>query len=84
MKNSIDLKQCLHIYDKVVSEGEAVDGCYHLNGMKAWTDFDGYNCFLQYPDVTVTLMFHGKYDVQFSSTDSLNKFDKKLISLDLD
>lgn len=84
MKNSIDLKQCLSVYDKVTSQGETKDGCYYLDGFKAWTDFDGYNCFLQYQDVTVTLMFHGKYDVQFSHADSLKMFEKKLISVTTD
>ena len=81
MKNSIDLKRCLSVYDKITTNGELRDGKYHYQGMEAWTDFDGYTCYLLYADVTVTLMFHGKYDVQFKDNDSLKRFDNKLHEL---
>lgn len=84
MKNSIDLKSCLSVYDKVISQGEKSGEEYTLEGIKAWTDFDGYNCFLQYKDVTITLMFHGKYDVKFEQAESLTLFEKKLIAMTTD
>ena len=81
MKNSIDLKQCLLAYDVVCQKGKSVDGRHEYLGVTAWTDFDGYHCFLKYKDVEMTLMFHGKYDIQFTSADNLRQFEKKLIEL---
>ena len=80
MKNSIDLKQCLLVYNKVTSQGALLDGKYQLSGVKAWSDFDGYHCFLEYRDVVMTLMFHGKYDIQFSDPEAVKRFEKKLNS----
>ena len=84
MKNSIDLKTCLSVYDRVMSEGKNSGEYREFKGLRAWTDFDGYHCFLQFKDVTVTLMFHGKYDVQFENADSLKMFEKKLIDVTTD
>ena len=83
MKNSIDLKRCLLIFDKVSSLGEKRDDKHHYQGLTAWMDFDGYNCYLSYNDVVLTLMFHGKYDIQFEQPDSLTQFEKKLQNFDL-
>ena len=81
MKNSVDLKRCLIAYNAITSKGELKAGKYHYQGLQAWAEFDGYHCFLAYGDVVVTLMFHGKYDVQFADKDSLKRFDKKLYEL---
>lgn len=78
MKNSIDIKRCLLVFDKVLTSGTQKDGRYQYQGFEAWTDFDGYTCYLSFNDVVVTLMFHSKYDVQFATTESLIKFEKKI------
>ena len=81
MKNSLDLKQCLLAYDVICQKGEAKGGKHQYLGVTAWTDFDGYHCFLEFKDLTITLMFHGKYDIQFESSETLRLFEKKLIEL---
>jgi len=81
MKNSIDLKRCLLAYDLVCKNGKLTSGRYEYSGLTAWTDFDGYHCFLNFKDVEMTLMFHGKYDIQFKSAESLRLFEKKLIEV---
>lgn len=83
MKNSIDLKRCLMIFDKVMSDGEKKEDKFHYEGLEAWSDFDGYNCYLSLNDVMLTMMFHGKYDIQFGSADSFQKFEKKLATFKL-
>lgn len=83
MKNSIDLKRCLLIFDKVQTLGEKQGDKHVYQGLTAWTDFDGYTCFLAFNDVTLTMMFHGKYDITFSNEENLAKFEKKLANFDL-
>ena len=83
MKNSIDLKRCLLIFDKVLSLGEKQGEKHHYLGLVAWTDFDGYTCFLAFNNVTLTMMFHGKYEIEFADQDSLTKFEKKLAHFEL-
>lgn len=83
MKNSLDVKRCLLIFDKILKQGEKNGEKYLLKGLEAWTDFDGYNCYLSFNNVIVTIMFHSKYDIQFESQDALLKFEKKLQAFDL-
>ena len=78
MQNLLDLKNCLSIFDHVLSKGEKVDGGYMFDGLKAWHDFDGYQCYLYYDKVTLTMMFHGKYDVDYPDKAHLDAFEKKL------
>ncbi|WP_448211414.1 DUF3081 family protein [Colwellia sp. MEBiC06753] len=82
MQNQLDAKYCLSIFNKVMSCGESTQRndsnkvCWQ--GLQAWTDFDGYTCYLQFNDVTVTLMFHGKYAVESPNDEAWQAFIKKL------
>ena len=83
MQNSIDLKTCLRVFNEITSKGERCDHYFEYHGFKAWSDFDGYTCFLQYNQVTMTLMFHGKYEIDCPSKDALAAFEQKLMQFAL-
>lgn len=76
MKNSIDIKQLLNVFNKVTREGVKKEDRYVLNQIVAWTDFDGYTCFMEYKDVKITIYFHNKYHVEAPNERSLEAFEE--------
>jgi len=58
-----------------------VTGIYEFAGIRAANDFDGYTCWLAYKDLTITLLFHGKYDFDYKDEDTLKAFFKKIAVL---
>ena len=47
MKNEIDSRFILRIFEKIRQHGKSEGGEYHLGGLKAFTDFDGYTVFIE-------------------------------------
>lgn len=78
MENRLDLKRCLTVFNAVQTRGEKQAEYYNLEGFKAWSDFDGYTCFLQFNQTKVTLMFHGKYHIDCPNEQAFDEFEKKL------
>ena len=81
MHNELDIKYCLSVFNKVLSDGEVSEGKRHWHGLSAWADFDGYTCYLQFNQVVVTLLFHGKYAVEMPNDDAWQQFLKKINGL---
>ncbi|MBM7071872.1 DUF3081 family protein [Shewanella sp. 202IG2-18] len=81
MENQIDVKHCLNVFNLVRTHGEKHQSVYSFKGFKAWTDFDGYTCYLQYGNATLTLLFHGKYHFDYSSHHDFDLFMKKISQL---
>ncbi|WP_371188098.1 DUF3081 family protein [Thalassotalea maritima] len=81
MENLIDNKLALAAFAEITNKGDKHDDKFEYQGIAAWQDFDGYTCFLGYKDVLMTLMFHGKYDIEFDDKDSLKAFINKLITI---
>ncbi|RLV59020.1 DUF3081 family protein [Parashewanella curva] len=49
--------------------------------MRAWYDFDGYTCYLQYNQLIMTLQFHGKYRLEYPNKEDLHQFEAKLAKI---
>ncbi|MEC7824638.1 MAG: DUF3081 family protein, partial [Pseudomonadota bacterium] len=47
MKNELDSKFVLQVFDKIRNNGEQVEEKYRLEGVLAFTDFDGYTLYMQ-------------------------------------
>lgn len=77
-KNALALKDLLQIFNLVTTDGEKVNESYEFQGVKAWHDFDGYTCFLEYKDLTLTLLFHGRYNVDFQQQETFDNFVTKI------
>lgn len=84
MKNEIDSKFILGIFDKIRQHGEEHDGVYQLNGVKAFTDFDGYTLFLEDARVKLSFGFHNQYQFDYESKDHFDAFEKKLKQINND
>ena len=78
MNSRFDVKVCLSVFNHIVSHGKKNDENYVFQGFTAWSDFDGYTCFLSYNNVTLTMMFHGKYEVDYKNKDELLLFENKI------
>jgi len=82
MKNSIDLKRCLSVFNIIIEKGDKRGSEFEYHGIYAWHDFDGYTCFMKYKQMTLSLFFHGKYDITFDNESDLHEFEKKLIKIE--
>lgn len=81
MKNNIDLILFLNVYNLVCEKGEKQNDLYLYEGLKAWQDFDGYTCYLGTNQVTMTFLFHGKYNVEYQKEEDFAEFEKLVKSI---
>ncbi|QYJ84745.1 DUF3081 domain-containing protein [Shewanella mesophila] len=77
----INLTRVLYAYGAITSKGSKGNNTYVYQGVTAWSDFDGYTCYIQFNKVTLTLLFHGKYLLDYPSQSELSLFLKKLNKL---
>ncbi|MBT0585648.1 DUF3081 domain-containing protein [Alteromonas oceanisediminis] len=84
MKNEFDSRYILKIFEKIRQHGEAKESEYHLGGVKAYTDFDGYTVFIEDALVKLRFGFHNQYHFEYDSKDHLEAFEKKLKQIDAD
>ncbi|WP_372882209.1 DUF3081 domain-containing protein [Psychromonas sp.] len=77
----VNKRNMLEAFDLITTRGEKVDGVYEFDGIRAAHDFDGYTCWLSYKDLTISLLFHGKYDFDYQDEDTLKAFFKKISRL---
>ncbi|MGQ8364696.1 DUF3081 domain-containing protein [Glaciecola sp. 1036] len=82
MKNELDSKQLLRVFDKVRQHGEHDGDTYMLNGVKAYTDFDGYTVFMEDAKVKLSFGFHNQYHFDYEKEEHREDFEKKLKSID--
>lgn len=78
MKNELDSKFILRVFDKIRNHGESRDEGYMLDGVKASTDFDGYTLYLSDALVSISFGFHNQYHIDYSEAAYYEQFTKKL------
>ena len=78
MKNELDSRFILSVFDKIHKHGDVKDSVHHLEGVKAYTDHDGYTVFLEDALVQLRFGFHNQYHYEYESSDHLEQFEKKL------
>lgn len=81
LNERLSYRDYLHLFDVVSSRGEKIDGVFEYSNIKTWHDFDGYTCWLSYKDLMVTLMFHSKFQVEYTKNETLEEFSKLFILL---
>ena len=84
MKNEIDSRFILQIFEKIRENGDCKDGDYHLEGVKAYTDFDGYTVFIEDARVKLRFGFHNQYHFDYAEQAHFEAFEKKLKQIDSD
>ncbi|MBC3767630.1 DUF3081 family protein [Neptunicella marina] len=81
MQNELDTKQALKVFNLVCEKGEKRDEHYFYQGLEAWHDFDGYTCYLKFNQATLTLYFHGKYNLDYADNGELESLFKKIANV---
>jgi hypothetical protein len=78
MKNDIDSKLVLTVFDKIIKHGEKKGDEHFLMGITVYTDFDGYTLFIEDALVKLNFGFHNQYHFDYEKEEHFEKFVKKL------
>jgi hypothetical protein len=78
MKNEIDSKFVLSVFDKIIRHGEKNGEEHFLMGIKVYTDFDGYTLFIEDAQVQLHFGFHNQYHFNYEKEEHVEQFVKKL------
>ena len=80
-EHQIALMDNLSVLNEVLTKGTRIgsitDSKYELDGLTAWHDYDGYTCYLRYKDLTLTLLFHGKFAIDYQDKKTVTEFYEK-------
>lgn len=82
MRNELDSKLVLRVFEKIRQQGEKTEEKYFLDGISASTDFDGYTLYLSDALVTLSFGFHNQYHFDYEQLEHLEQFEKKLKQID--
>ncbi|WP_158768777.1 DUF3081 domain-containing protein [Paraglaciecola sp. L1A13] len=78
MKNDIDSKFILSVFEKIREKGERKGEGYLLGGVTAFSDFDGYTIFMEDQLVKLRFGFHNQYHFDYEKDEHMAQFEKKL------
>ena len=70
------------VFDKICKHGAASEGVHQLEGLKAFTDHDGYTVFIEDALVKLSFGFHNQYHYEYQDREHLAAFEKKLQAVD--
>jgi len=79
--NTLTNRNLLEIFELITAQGIKSNAGYEFAELKACSDFDGYTCWITFNDLTVTLLFHGKYAFDYTNPKTLNEFLNKVSQL---
>ena len=82
MKNELDSKFLLQVFDKIRQHGSKNDEHYQLNGITAYTDLAGYTLFVEDANVKLQFGFHNQYHFDYDSKAHFEVFEKRLMQID--
>lgn len=82
MKNEIDSKFILRVFETIRLKGEKKGDSYFLEGIEASTDFDGYTLFLKDALVELSFGFHNQYHFNYEKEEHSEQFIRKLQAID--
>ena len=74
----INTREALLTFEKIQQYGAKTESGYILDGIRAESDFDGYTAFLKNEYVTLTLLFHNKFEFEYTNQRERNLFLEKI------
>ncbi|AEE24528.1 MULTISPECIES: DUF3081 domain-containing protein [Paraglaciecola] len=84
MKNEMDSKFILSIFEKIRENGEKKGEGYFLGGITAFSDYDGYTIFMEDQLVKLRFGFHNQYHFDYEKDEHMEQFEKKLNAINTD
>jgi hypothetical protein len=82
MKNELNSKFVLSVFEKIRQHGEKKQENYILGGLKAFTDFDGYTLFIEDALVKLRFGFHNQYHFDYEKEEHFQQFFKKMTAIE--
>lgn len=82
MKNDLDSKLILRVFEKIQRNGDKQGDHYFLHGIKGSTDYEGYTLYLEDALVNLSFGFHNQYHFEYQQEQHLEQFIKKLQYID--
>lgn len=82
MERRIDVRQALRVFQKVLELGRRKGAATTYKRLDALSDYDGYTIILKDEYVTLTIYFHNKFSLDYSSMQALYAFLGKLEQID--
>ncbi len=82
MKNELDSRFILNVFENIREKGEKKDDGFLYQGVKAYTDLDGYTVFLEDAQVSLRVGFHNQYHFDYEKEEHYEQFLKKLKAID--
>jgi len=74
MKDKVNVRQALSVFQKVVDYGERHQGFYLLDGIRASTQDDGYTVTLSDDNITLHVFFHNQCALECENRSQLDQF----------
>lgn len=82
MKNELDSKFLLQVFEKIRQHGTKEGELYKLMGITAFTDYDGYTLYIEDVNVKLQFGFHNQYHFDYDTAEQFASFEKKLKQID--
>ncbi|MBL6734340.1 MAG: DUF3081 family protein [Shewanellaceae bacterium] len=81
MKNELEHTLILKAFDVICRQGKKQTQGYELDGITAYTDFDGYTLYFEARGVFMRFGFHNTYHLDYNSDREKKEFLKKITAL---
>jgi hypothetical protein len=81
MKNELDSKTILKVYETIQKHGEVTEEGKLYEGILAFSDVDGYTIYLKGSGVLMRFGFHNTYHLDYASEKNKEDFIKKVESI---
>ncbi len=81
MKNEIDSKWIMRVFERIQQCGEQTDEGKHYEGITAYSDIDGYTLYLQGSGVLMRYGFHNTYHLDYDVESQKDAFLKKCTAI---
>lgn len=78
MKNDIETKEILSVYEHIIQHGEACEDGKHYQGVTAFSDIGGYTIYLKGSGVQLRFGFHNTYHLDYEHDKHKGDFLKKI------
>ncbi|VUD47334.1 hypothetical protein TDB9533_01006 [Thalassocella blandensis] len=83
VEHKVDIKQALRVFYKIREGGKKQDDdTYVLQGINAYSDYDGYNVSLFNDYVRLDIRFHNSFNFEGSNQREKDSFLEKLALMD--
>lgn len=81
MKNELDPTHLLRVFEIVTEFGEKIEDGHRLDGIDAFSDYDGYTIYLAGNGVQLRVGFHNTYHLDYEHENLKEQFLKKVDAL---